>query len=252
MNNSVQDAFKHNRARKNVILGGAVILVCITVLSCVSSFMIYRGGFADLPYVLQQALSLFAVVVVEGAFVWLVYGFTRAFSSPIERLISMCGMSFLVVVMLINLVTHFMMVKNIPLEPFQQAWVSWGAITVFIVVLLIVLCITLADPVIRLIRLELRYLGLQQEKILEANTESLDSDRIQEAMAGRAEWEAGILAEKILGDAAAPQALRSPKPVEVWRGNQRVDIGMPGSERRREVIRSRPPDQQGNGEDRPY
>ncbi|MGH9428617.1 MAG: hypothetical protein ACRD2L_20195, partial [Terriglobia bacterium] len=90
------------------------------------------------------------------------------------------------------------------------------------------------------------------EKILEAKTESLDSDRIQEAMAGRAEWEAGILAEKILGDAAAPQALRSPKPVEVWRGNQRVDIGMPGSERRREVIRSRPPDQQGNGEDRPY
>ncbi|MGH9844494.1 MAG: hypothetical protein ACREEM_37710, partial [Blastocatellia bacterium] len=103
----------------------------------------------------------------------------------------------------------FMMVKNIPLEPFQVAWISWGAITVFIAVLLIVLCITLADPVIRLIRLELRYLGLQQEKILEAKTESLDSDKIQEAMAGRAEWEAGQLADRILGEAAAPRALRS-------------------------------------------
>jgi len=164
--------------------------------------MIYRGGFADFPYIVQQALSLFAVIVVEGAFVWLVYGFTRAFSSSIERLICMCGMSFLVVVMLINLVTHFMMVKNIPLQPFQMAWISWGAITVFIAVLLIVLCITLADPVIRLIRLELRYLGLQQEKILEAKTDSLDSDRILEAMAGRAEWEAAQLANKILGDAA--------------------------------------------------
>ncbi len=63
---------------------------------------------------------------------WLVYGLARAFSPPIERLISMCGMSFLVAVMLINLVTHFMMVKNIPLNSFQQAWISWGAITVFV------------------------------------------------------------------------------------------------------------------------
>jgi hypothetical protein len=208
MNNGVQDAFKHNRARKNVILGGAMILVCITVMSCVSSFMIYRDGFADLPYVFQQALSLFAVVVVEGAFVWLVYGFTRAFASGLERFVCMCGMGFLVIVMLINLVTHFMMVKNIPLQPFQQAWISWGAIMVFIAVLLIVLFITLADPVIRLVRLELRYLGLQQEKILEAKTESLDSDRILQAMAGRAEWEANQLANKILGEAAQrPRAL---------------------------------------------
>ncbi len=94
---SVQEAFKYNRARKNVIIGGAVILICITALSCVSSFMIYRSGFGDMPYIFQQALALFAVVVVEGAFVWLVYGFTRAFSSGMERLVSLAGMGFLVV-----------------------------------------------------------------------------------------------------------------------------------------------------------
>lgn len=207
MANNVQDAFKHNRARKNVIMGGAVILICITALSCVSSFMIYRGGFADMPFIFQQALALFAVVVVEGAFVWLVYGFTRAFSSAMERLVSLCGMAFLVVVMLINLVTHFMMVKHIELSGFQQAWIAWGAITVFIAVLLIVLFITLADPVIRLIRLELRYLGKQQEKILEAKTESLDSDKITAAMADRAEWEANLLADSILGEAAGERRL---------------------------------------------
>lgn len=208
MQKSVQDAFKHNRARKNVILGGAVILICITVLSCVSSFSIYRGGFADFPFLFQQALALFAVIVVEGTFVWLVYGFTRAFSSGMERLISLCGMGFLVIVMLINLVTHFMWVKGIALHPFQEAWIAWGAITVFIAVLLIVLFITLADPVIRLIRLELRYLGKQQEKILEAKTESLESERILEAMASRADWEAGQLAEQIMGD-ARPQLPRT-------------------------------------------
>jgi hypothetical protein len=121
---SVQDAFKYNRARKNVIIGGAVILICITTLSCISSFMIYRGGFGDMPFLFQQALALFAVVVVEGAFLWLLYGFTRAFSSGMERLVSLAVMAFLVIVMLINLVTHFMMVKNVGLHPFQIEWVE--------------------------------------------------------------------------------------------------------------------------------
>lgn len=197
--NSVQDAFKYNQARKNVGVGGAVILICITALSCVSSFMIYRTGFGDMPFIFQQALALFAVVVVEGAFVWLVYGFTRAFASGMERLISLAGMAFLVIVMLINLVTHFMMVKGIQLHPFQLGWIDWGAVTVFIGVLLIVLLITLADPVIRLIRLELRYLGKQQEKILEAKTDGLDSDKIQAAMAERADFEADKLATQIIG-----------------------------------------------------
>src|SRR5262245_8658732 len=208
---SVQEAFKYNRARKNVIIGGAIILICITALSCLSSFMIYRSGFGDMPFIFQQALSLFAVVVVEGAFVWLVYGFTRAFSSGMERLVSLAGMGFLVVVMLINLVTHFMIVKGIQLHPFQLEWIDWGAVTVFIAVLLIVLFITLADPVIRLIRLELRYLGKQQEKILEAKSEGLNSAQIQTAMAERAEWEAEKLAEQIL--APMPQLTQPARTV---------------------------------------
>jgi len=121
-----------------------------------------------------------------------------------ERLISLAGMGFLVIVMLINLVTHFMMVKGIQLHPFQQDWIDWGAVTVFIAVLLIVLFITLADPVIRLIRLELRYKGTQEEKIIEAKTEALDSERIQNAMADRADYEAGQLADRILGAAQQP------------------------------------------------
>lgn len=200
-NNSVHNAFKHNRARKNVIAGGAMILVCITLLSCVSSFMIYREGFTDLPTQFQNILSLFAVVVVEGAFVWLVYGFTRAFASALERLISLIGMVFITGVMLINIVTHFMLVKHVPLNGFQTAWLQWGAVSVFIAVLVLVLGITLADPVIRLVRLELRYTGKQQETILEAKTDGLDYDEVRSAMAMRAKFEAGQLAERIIGNA---------------------------------------------------
>jgi hypothetical protein len=46
--------------------------------------------------------------------------------------------------------------------------------------------------------LELRYLGKQQEKIPEAKTGALDSEKIEKAMEERAEYEAGKLAESIL------------------------------------------------------
>jgi len=197
---SSADVFKNNRAKKNVIVAGGLILVCITLLSCVSSFMIYREGFGDTPWFVQQTLSLFAVIVVEGAFIWLVYGFTRAFSSFSERIISLTGMAFLVLVMLTNIITHFMMVKKQTLAPFQEAWLSWGAVSVFIAVLIFVLLITLSDPVTRLVRLEMRYLGKQQESILHAKTDGLDSEHIEIAMIERAELEARELAEKIIGE----------------------------------------------------
>ena len=104
-----------------------------------------------------------------------------------------------------------MIVKGIQLHPFQLEWIDWGAVTVFIAVLLIVLFITLADPVIRLIRLELRYLGKQQEKILEAKSEGLNSAQIQTAMAERAEWEAEKPAEQIL--APMPQLTQPARTV---------------------------------------
>jgi MFS family permease len=200
MSGSITTAFKHNRARKNVVIGGMVILVAITLLSCVSSFMIYREGFADMPPLFQYALALFAVIFVEGAFVWLVYGFTRAFTSFWERMISFLAMWGLVAMMLVNIITHFMMVKGVEPHPFQQSWLAWGAVSVFIGVLVIVLSITLADPVIRLIRLELKFLGKQQETILNAKSEGLESERVHQAMAQRAEIESEQLAARILGN----------------------------------------------------
>jgi len=195
---SVQDAFKHNRARKNVIVAAGLIIICITLVSCVSSFMIYKEGFSDFTPFLQWGLALFCVIIVEGTFVTMVYGFTRAFSSMLERLGALATIVFLIAVMLTNIMTHFMQVKKLPLSPFQEGWLSWGAISVCIVVLIFVLCITLADPVSRLTRLELRVEGKQQEVILQAKEESVSSDRIQMAMLERADIESEELAERII------------------------------------------------------
>ena len=203
--------FKHNNVRKNIVHGGAVIMILITALSCVSSFQIFKPGFADFPSVMQAGLAFFAVCIVEGTFIWLTYGFTRAFSSALERFISMVGIVGLICVMLLNIATHFMQVKNVPLHPFQQTWLSWGAILVFGFVLLMVLAITLADPVVRHQRLEIRYHGRQQEAMINAKASALESERVLEAMNDRAVIEAEILAETILGTG---RQLSAPKPVE--------------------------------------
>jgi hypothetical protein len=215
---------QHKKVRKHLIVGGGLILAAITMLSCVSSFMIYREGFADLPALFQFALALFAVVVVEGAFIWLVYGFTRGFSSFWERFLSFWGMWAIALVMLTNIITHFMMVKKIPLNEFQQSWLAWGAVSVFIGVLVLVLAITLADPVIRVLRLHLQFLGRKEEAVITARREGIDSEVVQKAMGERAQFEAEQLAEKIRGDA---HQLPAPQPTRrggVYRGMQRVDL----------------------------
>lgn len=189
-----------SRARKNMVVAGGIILMCVTLLSCVSSFFIYKEGFADTPRFVQWGLSLFAVIVVEGTFVFLVYGFTRAFTSLAERIAALAGMAFIVAVMLTNIITHFMMVKGLELNSFQHGWINWGAVSVFIAVLVLVLLITCADPVTRLFRMDLRLEGKQQETILTAQADALESDRVAAAIAILMEQESDRFAARLLGD----------------------------------------------------
>ena len=42
-----QETFQQNLARKNVILAAGFILMCLTIVSLVASFMIYRESFRD-------------------------------------------------------------------------------------------------------------------------------------------------------------------------------------------------------------
>lgn len=208
MSASVADAFKHNRARKNVIFGSGLIMVCITLLSCVSSFMIFSEGFSDLPTFGQWGLSLAAVLTVEGAFCWMLYGFSRAFSTFAERVLALIGLGFLVAVMATNIITHFMIVKKIPLNSFQHNWISWAAPTVFIVVLIVVILISLCEPVAQLLRQENRIMGRQHEVLLQARDEAIDSNDVKKALGAAALIEGRALGQQII-EMAEERALLS-------------------------------------------
>jgi len=223
---SVQDAFKHNRARQNVIVGGGLILTCITLLSSVSTFQIYKEGFTDLTWTAQVGLALFASLVIEGAFIWALYGFTRAFSSWGERIFALIMMAFLVFVMATNIVTHFMIVKRVTLSPFQDAWVSWGATVVFIAVLVMVLLITLAEPVSKLVRQELVIAGQQHQAILDSKGAAVNSQPVQDAMHYLAAQEAEEMAQRIRngGFLLGPGTTRHPEPA----ASTRIQPGFTG------------------------
>jgi hypothetical protein len=180
---------------------GAMILLCaLTLLSCVSSFVIYRNGFADLPRQFQTALALCCVVAVEGCFAWLLYGFATSFSSAVERGVSMAGIVFLFGTMAVNIVTHYQMAKRIELNEFQRGWIEWGGVAVVVAVLAIVLVIEMGNPESRLRRLEMRVSGMQREAVLAAKRAALDEETVIEAMEERARREAAALARRITGE----------------------------------------------------
>lgn len=217
---------------------GVVIILAATLISCISSFQIYKEGFTDLPQIVGIIASLLAVILVEGAFAWLLYSFTNAFSSQLERVLAFGGITFLVFVMLLNVTTHYQMVKGKALHPFQHAWLDWAAVSVFLLIMILTIAIRLANPLTRLTRLELRAAGRELEAELQAKMEALDSETVYAAMSRRAEIEAGMMAARIVGNAGGGGSSyvtahdddrriegfsRSDRPV--WRGGQRIDQG---------------------------
>lgn len=189
-----------NSNLRKTAVGAMILLTCVTLLSCVSSFVIYRSGFADLPSQFQTALAVCSVLAVEGCFAWLVYGFATSFSSGIERGVSIAGIVFLFGTMTVNIVTHYQIAKRIDLNQFQRGWIEWGGVAVVVAVLAIVLVIELGNPESRLRRLELRVSGMQREAVLVAKRAALEGETVMAAMEARARREAAALARRITGD----------------------------------------------------
>ena len=204
--------FKHNKSKKYTARFGRVIVIAITLVSMFSSFEIYKPSFADVAVAIQVSLAFFCVLAVEGCFIWLLNGLRKAFTSPIERFLAYGGVTALLFVMTTNVVTHGMQSKGYTLSDFQNSWLEWGAYLVLTGILLLVVAISFADSAVRLVIHSLRDQGESEEAILrarskqrqaisEAQSISLDSDRVKTAMQHRAESEAEKLAAAIEGEA---------------------------------------------------
>lgn len=133
---------------KSIGICVSFFLVCASLWCSVSSFIVYREGFADTPFVIQQILSAFSVIVLEGTLLWLIYGLLRAFSSLADRLIAFAGIVFFISVMTLNVVVHFRLTQGLPLTQFHQDWLLWGAVGTFVGGLFFVVLITLTELIV--------------------------------------------------------------------------------------------------------
>jgi len=197
--------YQHQRARRITSLGAHVIILAVALLSCASSFKIFRESFADYPE-LQDLLGVFALLALEGFFLWNLYGFRRSFSTGVERGLSLLGITFALAVMLCNLATHSMQTRGLNLADWQQDWVGYGAVVTLVAILVVTLLISLADPVARKVRLELEYHGRRHEALLDARKAALRSDEFVAAAAEMASAEAAELVAQI-GSGSEPRQI---------------------------------------------
>lgn len=174
--------------RKRVAIAGQLIILAISLLSCVSTFQVFRLSFADFGWG-QDVLGGFATVAVEGFFLWVIFAFRNTLQSGAERFLAVVGIVASMSAMLINLTVHALMAKNLPLSAFQKSWMESAGLGALVCILALVLLINLADTGVRLMRSELRFEGRKAEALLQARTDAIDSPEIVHALAQRASME---------------------------------------------------------------
>lgn len=185
-------------ARKNVKITGCVILFCVTLLSVVSTYSITKSAWADQGTAVSRMMAIANVVVIEGAFLWLLRGYAVAFSEVVERSLCLAGMVFYAGIMLINITIHYRIVKGFTLNETEMGYVSWGAPMVIGVTLGLVTMIIMSDPVARQRRQELRIDGKQTRSVWDAKEIAGQSDEVSAAVEARALIEAQQMVQRLL------------------------------------------------------
>ncbi len=212
-------------ARRNVRTIGAVILGCATLLSVASSYKLTVDAWKDTGDALAKVLGFINVLTIEGVFLWLIFGFKKAFSSALEKTLAIGGILFYGSVMGANILIHYRIVKHYDLNDFEQAWMSWGIAVVILATIALATGLSMADPDSRALRQSLKVRGKESDMIWQAREMMLDSDFVSQAVESRAEMDAHDFVGRLLGSGSgnysegsanlrtinAPAQLRRPK-----------------------------------------
>jgi hypothetical protein len=190
---------KSSIARRNVRTIGALILGCATLLSVASSFKLTVTAWEDTGQALAKVLGFINVIAIEGVFLWLIFGFKKAFSSALEKTLAIIGILFYGLVMGVNILIHYRIVKHYSLNDFEQAWMSWGVAVVILATIALATMLSMADPESRAIRQKLKVEGKKQDMIWTAREMMLDSEYVGNAVESRAHLDAEEFVAGLLG-----------------------------------------------------
>lgn len=135
--------------RNNFALACTIIVGAITFVCLFTSFSLFLKCFADWPKIMQYALSFATAGAIEITACALTWGLTNALATGTERAIAGVGLAVVVGVMAINLVTHTMTVRKIPLAPWQTSYINYVGPGVIIGALVILLALLLFRPEVK-------------------------------------------------------------------------------------------------------
>lgn len=180
---------------------GDLLIKAVVLLGALSSGSLVWTTFAGKHVAARIVITAIYIGVVDLALLWLVDGFTNAYSTDRQRKASLFGIVFFGGVVLTNIVTHFMEFAGSPLSVYQHEWLRWGLMAVVGVTFGVALYLKLHSPKVAQMRLERQYAALRDTVTVNAKTRALSSQVVQDAIAQIEQIEAQAMAERLIEEA---------------------------------------------------
>lgn len=149
----MHDAKKH---RKNFAVCCTIIGAAITVVSLAMTYSIFAQCFADWTPAARRFLTIACCVAIEGTSAGLIYGLVYALTGFWERTIAFVGLVGIAAVMGINIVTHAMQVRGMPIQDWQEGYIVWVGPGVLVGVFALIILLVM-------VRFETRHLKAERE-----------------------------------------------------------------------------------------
>jgi len=177
-----QEQFKTQRARRTVILLAGMILSGLTLVSLIASCLTYAESFQDCGPFLAMVFAVIVTFGVEGAFVLLVHGMSKAYEGY-EMLVAVVGASGLLFVMGANFIVHSHVARGMGVTGFEMAWRNYvGLIVPFLTIGLFVL-LGFISPEAKQRRQLRKMHSIGQMRALDYKQEYLDSPELDNELA---------------------------------------------------------------------
>jgi hypothetical protein len=170
---TVKDTERHRRnfASFCTVIGGLVTLVSLAM-----TYSVFTESFTDWTPAARKALTLACCGTIEGTAAALIYGLVYALAGRMERLVAFFGLVFVGGVMGVNIITHSMQVRRMPLEDWQHDYLAWVGPGVLIGIFIVIVLMVIVRFETRILKGE-RELEMQEvEASLEAQRQLVESD----------------------------------------------------------------------------
>lgn len=153
-----------------------VVGAAITLVSLAMTYSIFTESFRDWPTIMRWVLTLACCIAIEGTSAALIYGLVYALTGFLERSVAFIGLIAVGIVMGINIITHSMQVRIIPIETWQDSYIAWVGPGILIGVFALIVILVMVRFESRILAKERKIELLQTEVTLDAQTEWLDSE----------------------------------------------------------------------------